>query len=238
MQFGTSGACCLVSGETGSVNYQLAQQLHAQVFSDAGRGYSEGLRDRFLPWSPRGQGLESQERGLFGTTGSSHVRGVIDGLDGGTLMIEDAECLHPDIQLRLATILERGFMDYGQSGRRVPVRLRLILSSAKCNSAELITSVFCRKLSGEVARKRMDLRSLRDRQTDLIAIAWYFMEMVIRYMPDISCRSFSPPAMEKIFAYPWPGNLPEMRQCISEACFRAQGREILADDLVLPSLSI
>jgi two-component system NtrC family response regulator len=74
---------------------------------------------------------------------------------------------------------------------------------------------------------------LRDRSGDAALLAHHFKNKFCAQESRTSLN-FSPEALASIEAYPWPGNVREMENCIKRAVIMADGASIVADDLGLP----
>jgi DNA-binding NtrC family response regulator len=190
------------------------------------------LRDRFTAWSPRYKSSADQERELFGSSSGKESSGCIERLDGGTLFLEDLEYLAANLQIRIARLLNRGKGRMENSRMDLPWLFRLVAATtqnpvALCRKGNIVP-----ELANHFVRSRVNLPALRDRTEELVGMAWFWLEYAMANLPGITCRRFSTMAMEKLMEHAWPGNLPELRQCIVSACLNTQDEEILPGDVV------
>ena len=72
----------------------------------------------------------------------------------------------------------------------------------------------------------VSLRPLRERPDDVTALAQFYLDMLGR-----TARRFSTEAQGVLRAYPWPGNIHELRETVDEAAIAARGEEIGAEHL-------
>ena len=72
--------------------------------------------------------------------------------------------------------------------------------------------------------------SLRDRPADLLTFAENYLKLFAGQMKRKVSR-FSTEAQRCLLAYPWPGNLRELRNTIERAVILTSGLEILPRDL-------
>ncbi len=73
---------------------------------------------------------------------------------------------------------------------------------------------------------------LKDRVGDAALLAHHFKNK-FSVKEGRSLLNFSPEALATIEAYPWPGNVREMENCIKRAVIMADGPQIGTDDLGL-----
>jgi two-component system response regulator HydG len=73
---------------------------------------------------------------------------------------------------------------------------------------------------------------LRNRPEDIPPLVRYFIE---RYgnQGTAPVKAITPAAMQRLMAYPWPGNIRQLRNVIQHACILARGECIEARDLPL-----
>jgi len=92
------------------------------------------------------------------------------------------------------------------------------------------------------------LPPLRERKTDILLLADYFLEKY-SVENDKDIRRFSTPAIDMLMAYHWPGNVRELENCIERAVLLCEERVIHSYHLpptlqtgtesgTLPSLSL
>jgi Nif-specific regulatory protein len=66
---------------------------------------------------------------------------------------------------------------------------------------------------------------LRERKTDILVLADYFLEKYAREN-DKQIVRFSTPAIDMFMAYHWPGNVRELENCIERAVLLCEGKVI------------
>jgi DNA-binding NtrC family response regulator len=77
---------------------------------------------------------------------------------------------------------------------------------------------------------RVYLPPLRERKVDIPVLVRRFV-MELSRQHDRSFRGIAAPAMDLLVAYPWPGNIRELRNLIESMVVLAPGREIRAEDI-------
>ena len=136
-----------------------------------------------------------------------------------TLLLSGVDVLPSDVQAELATIF---------TGKPFPLRL---IATAEHPLEELVRRREYRAdLAAGLSTITIELPPLAERREDLPLLAQLFLE-------DANARSagqlagFTPEALDRLDAYPWPGNLDELAQVVAEAHRQAEGPEIGPDDL-------
>jgi NtrC-family two-component system response regulator AlgB len=226
-QAADSEATILLSGESGTGKNVLARQMHL--------------------WSPRHSRpfvivncttlsehlLESE---LFG-----HVRGAFTGAikdkpgrleaaQGGTVFLDEIADLPPPLQTKFLRFLqEQRFERLGDS-RTIQVDARIIAASNRDLQHEVTAGRFRPDLFYRLNVITLQLPALRERPQDIITLA-------DRFLAGARARNRRPglqlsrEAVEAIAAYPWPGNLRELRNAIERAAVLSRGELITREDL-------
>jgi DNA-binding NtrC family response regulator len=137
----------------------------------------------------------------------------------GTLLLHRVDELPAEVQASLVDFLVR----------RSP-RLRLIATAADPLAELARRGKFRADLAAWLSTIVIELPSLAQRRGDLPLLAQLFLEEC-----NVSGRrqigGFSPAALDRLDAFPWPGNLDELAQAIAEAHRKAAGLEIGVEDL-------
>lgn len=156
-------------------------------------------------------------------------RGKIETCNGGTLFVQEIDCLPPVIQGRLAEALE--INSDAAFGSRSDFRL---IGSARQDLRDHVAAGRFRsdlyyQLSGTV----IAIPSLRETPEDLPV---WSERLLTEICLTNRCRrpQLTRGALEAIADRSWPGNLDELRRALEQATRRAQGGLIGADDLPPP----
>lgn len=205
----------LITGETGVGKELLARALHR----------SSRRSGPFVAVNVAG--LDSQ---AFSDTLFGHVRGAFTGADRpregfmeraaeGTLFLDEIGDLSPQAQICLLRVLqEREYHPLGSDSPR-PLRAR-ILAATNRPLKELrgdtgLRSDFFFRLATHV----VTLPPLRERPEDVPLLARHFLEEACaalgRSVPECSC-----PLVARLKAYPFPGNVRELKAMVHDALGR------------------
>ncbi|OLQ73213.1 PTS-dependent dihydroxyacetone kinase operon transcriptional regulator DhaR [Photobacterium proteolyticum] len=147
---------------------------------------------------------------------------------GGTLFLDQVECLSAEVQAALLHLLKTGLLNR-MNGNIVSVDVRIIASST-IDLAQAVTEKHFRgQLLLELQTFDIPVPPLRERREDVAAL-------VERNLMLLTAEKKHPlhasqEAMSYLENYRWPGNHRELRNVIERAANFAQGTLIQAGDL-------
>jgi two-component system NtrC family response regulator len=173
--------------------------------------------------------LFGHEAGAFEGAEARHV-GAIEQAEGGTLFLEEVQCLPVSTQVRLLRLLQSGELE--RLSGRSPIRadVRVVAAASGDLADEVRDGRFRADLYYRLAVVTLALPPLRARKADVPALAMYFLARHAR-RDGRGVDSISPGALSALFSHDWPGNVRELSAELEQAVPRAAGREIGAGDL-------
>jgi len=220
-------ASILIMGESGTGKSVIARAVHQQSH----------LADRpFVTVSCPSLSKELLESDLFG-----HVKGAFTGAvrdhwgkvkvaAGGTLFLDEIGDLPIEIQPKLLRLLqEREYERLGENITR-KAEVRVIAATSRDLKKRVAEGIFREDLYFRLNVITVEMPPLRDRAADLVRFAQHYLK---HFSATCSRRvdEFSDEALSRIRAYPWPGNLRELRNTIERAVIMAKGKRIGVEDL-------
>ncbi|MBJ6760239.1 sigma 54-interacting transcriptional regulator [Myxococcaceae bacterium JPH2] len=221
----------LITGETGTGKEVTARLLHV---------WSARREGRFVPINCAAIPNELMEGELFGYAKGA-FSGATHGFDGqlmaaehGTVFLDEIDDTPLSLQMKLLRVLEdRVVTRLGESEpRKVDFR---ILAATNRDLRELIAKgAFGADLYERLAIVSIHLPPLRERAEDLPALAEHFIARFQREEPTAPQGPLhvTPEALAALQAYPWPGNIRELRNVLFEVLvYKRAGAEILPSDL-------
>jgi DNA-binding NtrC family response regulator len=219
----------LLTGETGTGKGWAAKLVHAASPRAAKPFVSincAGLTSTFLDTE-----LFGHEKGAF-TDARSSKQGLFEVADGGTLFLDEIGDLAPELQPKLLTVLETNRFRRLGATRETQVDVRLIAATHKHLLGAVKSGAFREDLYYRLSVLPVELPALRERDpADLVDLVSRIVAELRRRRPT-GPASVSSEALELLSAYPWPGNIRELRNVIERADLIAgEAREIRAEHL-------
>lgn len=155
------------------------------------------------------------EKGAF-TGADSRKIGKFQYADGGTLFLDEIGDVSPAMQVKLLRALqEKRFTPVG-SNREVEVNVRIIAATNR-NLEEMIKNgEFREDLFYRLNVLPIFLPPLRERKDDIESLAHYFIEK-FNQAHRKNIKGITPPAMQLLKGYNWPGNIRELENVIEHA---------------------
>jgi len=220
----------LIYGESGTGKELVARALHFDG------------RHRNAPFIPLHCGaiapelVESElfghEKGAF-TGAQSASEGLFRAADGGTIFLDEIAETSPSVQVKLLRVLQRGeIRPVGANQPRI-VDVRIIAATNR-DLLELVREgKFREDLYYRLEVVTLLLPPLRDRLTDLRALAEYFLSKgnLRHERSDHPVLGFSKGAMDRMTAYSWPGNVRELENVIEGVLALDVGEIVRENDL-------
>ncbi|MCC6872943.1 MAG: sigma 54-dependent Fis family transcriptional regulator [Sandaracinaceae bacterium] len=215
----------LVRGETGTGKELVARALHA---ASRRKGGPLVVQDcGAIPKDLIESTLFGHERGAF-TGATDRFRGSFEQADGGTIFLDEIGELDLALQPKLLRVLESREIKRVGGDRTIPINVRVVAATNRDLRQMVNDGTFREDLYYRLSVVQVDLPPLRERPEDVPLLVEHFLEDVgARRFPDGDKKlSVAPDAMARLTAYPWPGNIRELKNTVIRA-------GSLSDDVVL-----
>lgn len=222
-------ATVLIQGETGTgkevcaqaVHYLSARSSHPWVAVNCGAIPGELVEDE----------LFGHVRGAYTTAVGTRI-GLVREAEGGTLFLDDVDCLPLAAQAKLLRFMqEREYRPVGSSQLQ-HANVRVIVASNRDLHTLAEQGAFRQDLYYRLSVLRVTLPPLRDRRDDIPLLAQHFVQHFAREFGSPQC-ALSAGATQRLLAHAWPGNVRELRHTIERSMLLAQGPQIEAEDIEL-----
>lgn len=222
-----SDASVLVHGESGTGKELIARELHRL----SGRSDQPlvALNCAAVAEALAESELFGHEKGAF-TGAASKKIGLLEMADGGTLFLDEIGDLAPPLQAKLLRVLEtRTFRRVG-GVKEFPTNFRLVSATHRPLQQLVENERFRGDLFYRINAIVMELPPLRDRVVDVPLLVAHFLE---EFRPgETDWWTIEPEAMRMLEAYPWPGNIRELRNVMERVALLARDQTVKASDLV------
>lgn len=228
-----SDAAVMLLGDSGTGKEVLARALH-QLSPRQGKRFI-AINCAAIPENLLESELFGYEKGAY-TGAAKQTLGKIELASGGTFFLDEVGDLPMSLQAKLLRFLQERVIERIGGREEIPVDVRVV-SATHQNLQELIAAkLFREDLYYRLSEIVISIPPLRERVGDAALLAHHFKNKFSAQEGSVSL-SFSPEALAQIEGYPWPGNVREMENCIKRAVIMADGPQINADDLGLPTAS-
>ncbi len=222
-----SGSTVLILGETGTGKELIARAIHDR----------SARRARPLIKVNCGAisaGLVESE--LFG-----HVKGAFTGAlahrdgrfkiaDGGTLFLDEVGELPLETQVKLLRVLQEQEFEPIGSSKTVQVDVRIIAATNRDLSVAVAEGRFRRDLYYRLNVFPITVPPLRERVDDIALLAGAFLQRFAKKFGR-PVKRLPPETLQRLAAYPWPGNIRELQNVIERAILLSPGETlVLAPD--------
>ncbi|QQN73652.1 sigma-54 dependent transcriptional regulator [Croceicoccus sp. YJ47] len=203
----------LVSGEAGTGKELLARAIHSA--SPRSKQAIHAVHLAGVAPSHMESALYGHEKGAFAGAFERHV-GLLEKADGATLFIDDIERLHPTLQARLATTMERGDVKPVGAAHGFRVDVRILAAASHPAPHMRDTRILDDRLCDLLAPNEVSLPPLRERSGDIPPLCRHFLTL-IGEQPGLRKLSISDEALALLEGYDWPGNLRQLQAVLFRA---------------------
>jgi DNA-binding NtrC family response regulator len=229
-----SNAPVLILGERGTGKELVAAAIHAG--SARAGGPLEKLNCAAVPEGLIESELFGHEAGAF-TGATKQRRGKFERAHGGTLFLDEVGDMPPQMQAKLLRVLQGGEVERVGAATAVKVDVRVVAATNKSLEAEIEAGRFRADLLDRLNVVPLRVPPLRERIEDVRPLAESFLALACE-MHDRPGKKITAGAMELLAAYPYPGNVRELRNLVerlviltpAETITEAQARALLPTD--------
>ena len=217
----------LLLGESGTGKDLLANAIHT---------HSRRAAQRLVTINCAGLSESLLEDELFG-----HVKGAYTGATadrpgrfehaaGGTLFLDEIGDMPLPMQSKLLRVLENG--EVVRVGANEPIRVNVrVISATHADIARRVEDhQFRQDLYFRIKGVTIKVPPLRQRREDIPLLIEHFIKQA-NEKNDSKIKGIASDARQLLMAYPWPGNIRQLRQVIDGMAVMAAGDKLAVGDL-------
>jgi len=212
-QVSKSNATVLIRGESGTGKELVANSIHYN--SHRAKGPCIKVNCAALPVNLIESELFGHEKGAF-TGAHKQSIGKFELAHGGTIFLDEIGSVDGEVQVRLLRVLQEKEFERVGGHKTINTDVRIIAATNKNLEEAVAEESFRGDLYYRLNVFPIYLPPLRERKTDVLLLADYFLE---KYTAENAkqIKRFSTPAIDMMMDYHWPGNVRELENCIERA---------------------
>ena len=224
----------LITGESGTGKDLVARAIHAG---------SPRSGSMFLPYNCTSATRELADSQLFGhrrgsfTGATSDQPGVLRTAVGGTLFLDEVGDLPIDVQPKLLRFLEQGeVLPVGET-RPQRVDVRVVAATNADLEQRVADGKFREDLFYRLSVIRIHVPPLRERREEIPHLSTFFLRDASERLGRPGVR-LSPEALDIFDAFPWPGNVRQLRNEVQRAVALTSSHGLITPEVLSPALAV
>jgi two-component system response regulator AtoC len=220
-------ATVLIQGESGTGKELVARALHRR--SPRADKTFVAVNCGAIPAGLLESELFGHKRGAF-TDASSDRVGLFETAHEGTLFLDEVGEMPMPLQVKLLRVLQEGSLRRLGETRDRSVDVRVVAATVRDLSLEVSEGRFREDLFYRLNVLQLVVPPLRERREDVPLLVEHFIERNnVRMKTKV--RGVTPPAMKRLLAYAFPGNVRELENVIERAMVLADREMLTEEDL-------
>lgn len=203
----------LLTGETGTGKEVVAKAIHH---------YSARKTKPFIVQNCASVPESLLESELFGyckgafTGADKDFPGIFRQADGGTLFLDEIGDMPLNLQAKLLRVLQENEVRPLGSTKTYKIDVRVIAATHRDLEKGTMNEAFREDLYYRLAQFPIELPPLREREEDIISLAYYFLDKACEFLNRTPCKP-TPEFMALLQNYPFPGNVRELKLLLERA---------------------
>jgi DNA-binding NtrC family response regulator len=219
-------ATVLIQGESGTGKELIAKAIHHA--SRRAREAFVAVNCGALPEALLESELFGHVKGAF-TGASLNKKGLLDEANQGTLFLDEIGEMTPALQVKLLRALQDGEVRPVGSNQPSVVDTRVLAATNRDLEQMIRQGSFREDLFYRLNVIAITLPPLRERREDLPVLAEHFLARFAAKQGRT--LRLGPDALDRLLAYPWPGNIRELENAMERAAILSPSEMVGVDDL-------
>jgi DNA-binding NtrC family response regulator len=222
-----SRATILIEGESGTGKELIAQAIHQA--SPRARAPFVAVHCAALSENLLESELFGHERGSF--TGATERRvGRFESANGGTLFLDEIGEISGSTQVKLLRFLETKSIERVGGSKPIDLDVRLVAATNRNLEQMVREGKFRDDLFFRLNVVRLLMPPLRERPEDIPLLMAHFVKLFSEEN-GVPPLTIEPGALRTLQAYPWPGNIRELRNFCENAVVLRRGGSFTEYDI-------
>lgn len=220
-------ASVLITGESGVGKELIANALHnlsPRQNNPFVKVHCAALAETILESE-----LFGHEKGSF-TGAVARRRGRFELANSGTIFLDEIGEINQQVQIKILRVLQEKKFERVGGEETLEVDVRVVTATNRDLEKEIAEGRFREDLFYRLNVVRIHVPPLRERKDDIpLMIASFLREFAEDNGKKID--GIEPKARSVLYAYDWPGNVRQLRNCVESAVVMTSGSVITLDDL-------
>lgn len=228
----------LITGESGTGKEHVAQLFH-EFARDEECCPFVAVNCAAMPEGLMEAELFGYEKGAF--TGAARMKkGLLEQASCGTLFLDEIGEMSLPMQSKLLRVIQDRRITRIGAETSIPVGFRLVCATHRNLKGMVAQGSFREDLFYRINVIHVKVPPLRERPQDILHFLRRFLDDFQR-LHGGERRVLDARAERVLLAYPWPGNLRELKNCVERACImaldRVLGAEAFFDEVLSSNLA-
>jgi len=222
---GSPASTVLLTGESGTGKDLAAKVIH-YTSERASRPFVN-ITCSALPETLLESELFGHERGAF-TDARQQKRGLLESADGGTVFLDEIGEMVPALQAKLLRFLEEKAFKRVGGAQDIRVDVRIVAATNRNLEEAVRQGRFREDLYYRLNVLPIALPPLRAHPSDIVLLVRYYVDQFNREFRK-SVSGVAPETVKALEAYPWPGNIRELRNAVERAMLLGEGETLVSE---------
>lgn len=208
----------LILGERGTGKELAASRIH--FLSKRWQKSFVTLNCSALTPTLIGSELFGYEKGAFTGAGTRQI-GRFEKAHDGTLFLDEIGTIPMEVQEKILRAVEYGSFERVGSSQSIHVDVRIVAATNADLPLMAQSGMFKRDLLDRLSFEVIYVPPLRHRKEDILILANHFGARMAFELGKDEMPVISSSAQKALEAYPWPGNIRELKNVIERAVYKA-----------------